>query len=268
MGPDGHKLSLRDHATFDLTRVQLPLPHSARNMWPIFRPWSGEWLYWDLEGIDLHEAARTELQRAVPWADIVARAPQGGPQIHIYTDGSANDTTRQSGYSAVILMKLGAAVAIFGVLGGQILGNPDSPWPRDGPTALTAEQVAVAAALLWVVQAKSMLPFIDCNIHVDCLAAGRAATGQWAPVDDLSVQIHNLELAIPELPEIRVGIEHVKGHAGDGWNEFADGVAKRAAKGASSFAELPGDKFGLGWIRDCGWAYMGDRPYQQGPSMV
>ena len=216
MGPDGHKLSLRDHATFDLARVQLPLPHSARNMWPIFRPWSGEW---------------TELQRAVPWADIVARAPQGGPQIHIYTDGSANDTTRQSGYSAVILMKLGAAVAIFGVLGGQILGNPDSPWPRDGPTALTAEQVAVAAALLGVVQAKSMLPFIDCNIHVDCLAAGRAATGQWAPVDDLSVQIHNLELAIPELPD--------KGHAGDGWNEFADGVAKRAAKGASSFAELP-----------------------------
>ena len=136
-------------------------------------------------------------------------------------------------------MQDGEDVALFGVLGGQIVGNPASPWPCDGPAALTAEQVAVAVALLWVVQAKSMLPCIDCGLYVDCLAAGWAATGRWAPVDGLSVQIHDLELAIREMPGIRLEVKHVKGHAGNGWNEFADGVAKRAAKGGSPFAEPP-----------------------------
>ena len=129
--------------------------------------------------------------------------------------------------------------AVFGLLGGQLLGNDDSPWPHGGPAALTSEQVAVAAALLWVVQAKTMLPAVDCCVHVDCLAAGRAATGEWAPVDALSVQTHNLELLIREIPGLRLRIEHVKGHAGDGWNEVADGVAKRAAQQEGLFAVPP-----------------------------
>ena len=59
-----------------------------------------------------------------------------------------------------------------------------------------------------------MLPAVDCCVHVDCLAAGRAATGEWAPVDALSVQTHNLELLMREIPGLRLRIEHVKGHAG------------------------------------------------------
>ena len=245
MGQAGtRELRLKDYIveqTFDLTQVRLPLPHSVDDIWPIFRPWSGVWMCWDLSGTDLNEAAREVLKQAVSWQEVIGRADPSGPRIHIYTDGSANEVDKQSGYSVVILMKIDATVALFGVMGGQILGNPDSPWPCVGPAALTAEQVAVAAALLWVVQAKSMLPCIDCSIHFDCLAAGRAATGQWAPVDRLSVQIHNLELAIREIPGVRLEIAHVKGHAGNGWNELADGVAKSAAKGGSPFAEPPRD---------------------------
>ena len=84
-----------------------------------------------------------------------------------------------------------------------------------------------------------MLPVVECCLHVDCLAAGRAATGQWAPVDQLSKQVHNLELALREIKGVEVAIEHVKGHSGDGWNELADGIAKLAAKGSSPIAEPP-----------------------------
>ena len=172
---------------FDLTTIRLPFPHDLEELWPLFRPWSGDWMQWNWDGVCLTEAAEAVLQGAVPWQDLLQRSGRGEPELHIYTDGSAQETTGRSGYSVVILLRLGAVAAVFGLLGGQLLGNAASPWPFGGPAALTSEQVAVAAALLWVVQAKTMLPAVDCCVHVDCLAAGRAATGEWAPVDALSV---------------------------------------------------------------------------------
>ena len=83
-----------------------------------------------------------------------------------------------------------------------------------------------------------MLPAVESCLHVDCLAAGRAATGQWAPVDQLSKQIHNLELVLREMNGVEVTIEHVKGHSGDGWNEMADGIAKLAAQGRPRLTSL------------------------------
>ncbi|CAE7386010.1 unnamed protein product [Symbiodinium sp. CCMP2592] len=235
-------LRLHDHIdgpNYDLTRISLPLPHRVDDIWPLFCPWSGEWLQWNLEGIDMNAEAEMAVRQACPWQQLLMDESHEAPQIHIYTDGSANEKEGISGYSAVILLKLGTAFAIFGLLGGQLLGKPASQWPLAGPAALTAEQVAVAAALLWALQARALLPRIDCLLHVDCLAAGRAADGSWSPVDALSVQVHNLELALRELEGVTVQIAHVKGHSGDGWNELADAVAKSASRGQRSFAEPP-----------------------------
>ena len=96
-----------------------------------------------------------------------------------------------------------------------------------GPAALTAEQVAVAAALLWIAQARAAILWIDCCMYVDCLAAGQAAIGQWAPVDELSTRNHHLEQMLREIEGVQLQVEHVRGHAGNGWNEVADGILTR-----------------------------------------
>ncbi|CAE7710018.1 unnamed protein product [Symbiodinium sp. CCMP2592] len=221
----GAELRIQDFVhppVYDLTTTTLPFPHTSADVWSMSKPWPGG-----------------ALRETQPIQTLLTSRCEGQPQIHVYTDGSANDKQRTSGYAVVILLKWGTAIALFGIIGGQLLGNEKTPWPLAGPAALTAEQVAVAAALLWVVQARTMLPHIDCRLYVDCLAAGRAADGSWAPVDALSVQIHNLELAIRATAGVNISIEHVKGHAGHGWNELADGVAKSASKGGATFAEPP-----------------------------
>eukprot|EP00439_Symbiodinium_sp_Y106_P020516 s5732_g2.t1 len=47
------------------------------------------------------------------------------PLLHVYTDGSANE--KASGYAAVILLQIGVTFAVFGLLGGQLQGDPDAP---------------------------------------------------------------------------------------------------------------------------------------------
>eukprot|EP00439_Symbiodinium_sp_Y106_P043737 s3252_g5.t1 len=88
---------------------------------------------------------------------------------------------------------VGITFAILGILGEQLLGNEASEWMTLEPAALHAEQVTVAAALLWLVQFRAFIPVIDGHLFVDCLAAGRAVTGQWAPPNELAVRSHNLE---------------------------------------------------------------------------
>ncbi|CAE7291897.1 unnamed protein product [Symbiodinium sp. CCMP2592] len=154
-------------------------------------------------------------------------------QMHIYTDGSACERTSRSGYAVILLMKIGAACAIFGILGGPLEGADSCAWSLEQLAALHAEQVAVAAALLWLLQLRCFIPRIEALMFVDCLAAGRAATGQWAPPNELAQRSHSLELILREIEGVTLQIQHIKGHAGHGWNEVADAVAKSAAKGES-----------------------------------
>ena len=69
-------------------------------------------------------------------------------------------------------------------------------------------------------------------IHYDCLPAGHACFGFWQSSTQprLAAMMAGLsQLANCLLP---VGGQHVKGHAGQPWNEMADAVAKAVCKGA------------------------------------
>ena len=73
-------------------------------------------MQWNWDGVCLTEAAEAVLQGAVPWQDLLQRSGRGEPELHIYTDGSAQETTCRSGYSVVILLRLGAVAAVWGML--------------------------------------------------------------------------------------------------------------------------------------------------------
>ncbi|CAE6948720.1 unnamed protein product [Symbiodinium sp. CCMP2592] len=217
---------------FDLTQVRLPFPHTHDQVRSLFKPWPATWRRWNLSGVDFNEAAKEVLNNAVSGDDILNKMCAEPPTISIYTDGSANEAAGRSGYAAVILLNLGAAVAVMGILGGQILGDPASMWPTTG-------NVAIAAALLWIIQARATIPWLECSIHYDCMAAGKAAQGLWAPVDELSKRIHNLEMILREMDGVDLTMTHVKSHVGHGWNEVADAIAKSTATGTHAFAQPP-----------------------------
>ena len=56
---------------FDLTTIRLPFPHDLEEIWPLFRPWSGDWMQWTWDGVSLTEAAEAVLKSTVPWQDLL-----------------------------------------------------------------------------------------------------------------------------------------------------------------------------------------------------
>eukprot|EP00439_Symbiodinium_sp_Y106_P029976 s4797_g3.t1 len=255
-------ISLADHLPqeqFDLTVVAMRMPHTVDELWCLLSPWSGDWMHWSLDGVPMNTAARRAVESARPWQDLIhnlGSSPPMPPSLHIYTDGSACASTGKSGYAVILLLKVGAACAILGVLGEQLLGNEASEWLPLEPAALHAEQVAAAVALLWLMQLRAFIPVIDGHLFVDCLAAGRAITGQWALPNELAVRSHNLELITREMDGVQLQVHHVKSHAGNEWNELADAVAKCVAAGGRAFASPPSSarqafqSVNLDWV-DC-----------------
>ncbi|CAE7768865.1 unnamed protein product [Symbiodinium sp. CCMP2592] len=197
----------------------------------------------------LHPNAAAAVKESVHWADLLPYAAQGQGEFHLYTDGSANETLRQSGYAVVVLFRMGMAVAILGLLGEQLMGNEVSGWTAGEHLALHAEQVALATAMLWVLQMRAVIPHLSSFIHIDCMAAGHAATGTWDPMNFMGSQTRDLELLMQELPGVNLQTQHVKGHSGYEWNELADSIAKAAMKGSKQFVEdhtTAADTYGLG----------------------
>ncbi|CAE7257034.1 unnamed protein product [Symbiodinium sp. CCMP2592] len=223
--------------TFDLTRTVLQWPHQSTELNSWFHPWGPAWLNWNLDGVRLHPTASDAVQSSVHWADLLPEIMQGTGEFHIYTDGSAQESTARSGYAVVILVKVGAFAAVLGLLGGQIMGNTASPWYATETPALYAEQVALASALLWVLQARAIFPSMRCHLFVDCLSAGNAATGQWDSMNRLGAQTRDLEIFMRELDGLKLDVSHIKSHVGNAWNELADCIAKSAMQGCSTFAE-------------------------------
>ena len=82
---------------------------------------------WDFENINFNGGASSVLREAQHWTDVVQELSRQPPKMHIYTDGSAAPTKGQSGYAVVILLQVGAAVALIGVQGEQLMGAEDTP---------------------------------------------------------------------------------------------------------------------------------------------
>ena len=100
----------------------------------------------------------------------------------------------------------------------------------------TMELAAVLWALVWVVI--SCPPCSVC-IATDSMFSCNVAGATWSAGGhaQLACMCSSLLLVARQVAEVR--FEHVKAHDGNPFNELADGLAKRAARG--SVAPVPGD---------------------------
>ena len=81
------------------------------------------------------------------------------------------------------------------------MGAEDTPWPMQGPAALTAEQVAVAAALLMDCSGQSS-DSVDRLLYA-CRLLSRGTGGYWT-VDELSTRNHHLEQMLREIEGVQL----------------------------------------------------------------
>ncbi|CAE7349989.1 unnamed protein product, partial [Symbiodinium sp. CCMP2456] len=255
-------LALDDHLgtpEYDLTRMSLRMPHAGDAVRPIVTPWSLDWLWYDLGKIELHPAAKEAVEQAGSWKDLLLQWTGEPIDFHLYTDGSAKDSGNASGYSVVILMKVGAAIALLSVLGEQVLGNADTMWPCSGAAVIDAEQIAVSVAILWAIQMRATIPQVRCTVLFDCLAAGYGASGEWSTSSALGDRMRNLDLMAQGIEGLCIEYEHVKAHSGCGWNEAADCVAKAVTSDIQCAATPPQRVVQAFLNVDLGWAGFGLR---------
>ncbi|CAE7731174.1 unnamed protein product [Symbiodinium sp. CCMP2592] len=203
-------------------------------------PWSLEWFRPSLDGLPLKPATTAALAQTISCEELLSRPRDPGElEVHLYTDGSAAAGHSRSGYAVTILLRLGVFAAVFGLLGEQLIGREGSLWPLEAPAALRSEQIALVAAMLWVLQFRAFVSELNCTIFFDCMAAGYATNGRWQAPDQFGVQAHLLEMFLREQPGVTIHMEHVKGHSGDPWNELTDVAAKAAANGVGHFGCVP-----------------------------
>ena len=239
------QLSLSAHVpppTFQLDQDCVRLPHQPGLIGRLLQGWPANWVLpdrWDINGVP--PSTKQALNGTDSWHSALQSAPSPRMAFSLYTDGSASIVHQHSGYSVVILLHTATATALFGILGGGLQGHAASPWPTDGPSALHAENVAIAVALLWIVQLKEILPKVDSTIRFDCMAAGWAAEGTWRPTGPMSELVHHLSMFAQATPGVTVSYAHVKGHSGDPWNDLADFVAKTASSQQHTWPAPPSD---------------------------
>ena len=145
-------------------------------------------------------------------------------------------------------------IALFGVIGGQILGAPAPLWSFEAPPPLQAELVAITAALLWVGQSLAFFPASGVVVNFDCQVAGFSADGTWTACNEYSSRLHGLELLLRGRLGGALHFEYVKAHADNAWNELADVIAKSGANGNCNLPEPPESNCQAFLNTDLSWA--------------
>ncbi|CAE7701091.1 unnamed protein product [Symbiodinium sp. CCMP2592] len=190
-------------------------------------------------------------------------ASHGPPHLRLYTDGSWLEKEGLGGFSVVVVLEVQNKCALFGAICAQTHGNVGSPWPQAGPPALRNEQFALASAMLWVFQSLPWIVFASITICYDCLAAGMAACGEWAPDCEMMQRIRHLQLWLVQVAGAPVAFEHVKAHNNHPMNELADCIAKAAAGGDLSGLAPPDEVVAFILENNLSWMAPALDPTQQ-----
>ena len=239
---------------FSLDVDSVQMPHSQDLIRKMYQPWPADWiLAGKLIESQLPATTKQGLARLVPASDLFCERQSAQLSFSLYTDGSASQAKGQSGYATIILGHVDSNTAFLGALGDQISGRPDSPWNPEGPLALHAEHIAIAAAVLWAMQMRGTLSVVCCSLFFDCTAAGWSAEGSWQTSGPTSAFVHNLYMAARATPGIHLEFHHVRGHSNDPWNDLADHVAKSAASNTCDWPRPPSALCSLLTAQDISW---------------
>ena len=218
---------------FDLDLQQVPLPHTPAAVHYLLAPWAPDWMSFTLPRL-LKPATVGVLRHMRHWSDVLFRAATSAPpEVHIYVDGSWHEGLQLGGYAVAVLLVTAGSASLFGLLGEQLQGNPQTPWQFDAAPALKTEQAALMTALLWCLQSRSFLMPAAYRIFYDCAVAGGAATGAWDCDQGIGLQTRAVAQLLQDIAPVPVTIQHIKAHAGDPINELVDTLAKEMAQGTA-----------------------------------
>ena len=159
--------------------------------------------------------------------------------LRIFTDGSATNAAEHPtpcAWAFGVWVPHGQEQLLLGYAANTAVMH-DSPYHlgevNDSPQ--TAEQLALAWALIWVIDYAAQYS-CPVELRYDCLVAGKGAFGDWRmprQPDDAGTPIlaHNL-VCLRHMAQTKVHICHdyVPGHAGRLENEYADQLAKKARR--------------------------------------
>ncbi|CAE7899283.1 unnamed protein product [Symbiodinium sp. KB8] len=227
------QLQLADHVPAPVHYIGaeiMELPHNPALVQDTFWTWPTGWMSFNWRSLPLKQATLDGCVQLSHWSDLLfANKLQEPLEAHLYTDGSYFEKKGKSGYGIVVLLRCAGLAAIFGIIGGPILGDEWSLWDPGTAPAMRAEQVAIAVALLWIGQSLNFLHLSRAVVHFDCHGAGWAATGDWQASDSFGYRTHGLELFLRSMTRHQLHFEYSRAHIGEPWNEMADVVAKCAA---------------------------------------
>ena len=235
------------HISLDDSIVWTPFQQQVLSLQTILPPsvattsvQEADWLDNDRDHL-LHDPAVPSEHRAAffgikTWHEAGCPRP---PLLRIFTDGSATNIAENPtpcAWAFGVWVPYGQEQLLLGYAANTAVMH-DSPYHlgevNDSPQ--TAEQLAIAWALIWVVDYAAQY---SCPVELmyDCLAAGKGAFGDWRmprQPDDTGTPIlaHNL-VCLRHLAQAKVRLCHgyVPGHAGRLENEYADQLAKKARR--------------------------------------
>ena len=240
---------------YDLTFDHLELPSGEVDVAQMFWTWPVDWLSFDFQNLPFKEITKKAMNKLVHWSQLMAALPgTEQPEVHLYTDGSYLPKKARSGYGIAVLLKYANLLAIFGVVGGQILGADTGHWTFDAAPPLQAELVALTGALLWLGQSMTFLRTASATVHFDCQAASYAADGSWNPCNAYSSKLHGLELLVRGRAQNKLRLEYVRAHHNNEWNEMADVIAKCGADGGWNLPTIPDANCLAFLTHDYSWA--------------
>ena len=160
--------------------------------------------------------------------------------VHLYTDGSANQNCSRGSAPAAWTFNAWALVGTKQAYLGHALGvttQEHSPFflGEVCDDALTGEQLALAWALSWAIEASCAFQTASFIFHFDNVAAGHGGFGSFRlPRDAQTSQPTALSHSLAVLRQCAQAVctvigRHVPSHAGFAGNELADVLAKFAS---------------------------------------
>ena len=161
--------------------------------------------------------------------------------VHVYTDGSACQDSFRKTTSASWAFNVWALTATKQAYLGHAFGvtvDEHSPFHlgEDTEDALTGEQLALAWAFCWAIEASCAFNEAVFVFHFDSLTAGYGGFGSFKlPSDARTSQPSRLSRSVAILRQCAQGVcnivgKHVPSHSGFAGNELADVLAKFASK--------------------------------------
>ncbi|CAE7339529.1 unnamed protein product [Symbiodinium sp. CCMP2456] len=219
----------------DIDVNEVALPHAVDTGMTLSGTWAPEWVAPDLSEWSLPQVTKDHVSNWPPWPSFLFGLPYGAkPDVAIFTDGSWHEASQTGGYAALLVLSWDGQHSVFGLLGEQTHGNPQSLWPLEGPPALRNEEIALFAALLWLAQSSNFCRFRAVSLHYDCYGAGKVTSGEWSPGSPFADKLRCVHRWVEKIIDAPVDSVHVKAHKGHPLNEAADLFAKQFAQGGKA----------------------------------